>query len=89
MANMTVPGFRPGTVIFAGPREGNEEAAKQVFAGLEWQYPETLYEESKGDFATTAPQVEQGDFAVALDECFDEFLKTEGWRNLDGPSMVC
>lgn len=68
--------------------EGNEEAAKQVFAGLEWQYPETLYHESKEGLASLAPQAEQGDFAAMLDRCFDEFLKTEGWQHMDQPSAV-
>lgn len=69
--------------------EGNEEAAKQVFAGLEWQFPETLYEESKEDFEVAEPQTEQSDFATTLDKCFDEFLKTDGWQHMDQPSAVC
>ena len=68
--------------------EGNEEAAKQVFAGLEWQYPETLYEESKDDFAAATLPVEQGDFATMLDRCFDEFLGKTGWQGMDPPSIV-
>ncbi len=69
--------------------EGNEEAAKQVFEGLEWQHPETLYAESKDDFEPAVQQAEQGDFAAMLDKCFDEFLKTDGWQRMDQPSAVC
>lgn len=55
----------------------------------EFKHRETLYQESKEDFATSAPQTEQSDFAAMLDKCFDKFLKTEGWQRMDQPSAVC
>ena len=68
--------------------DGNEEAAKQVFEGLDWQYPETLFLESQEDFSQEVPLVEARAFADAIDKAFDSFLGKTGWQGLDTPSAV-
>ena len=71
--------------------EGNEEAARQVFARLDWQHPETLYRESLDDFmpeAPSSPQVDARVFSDALDKAFNSFLAKTGWRGLDAATAV-